>query len=73
MDAILGNGTAILAGSLPPNRGVALRNIVADIIRIVEEAGFPGRPDQIPADEMPLPQDRKIVPIPQMPRSIPDL
>jgi hypothetical protein len=42
----------ILAASLPPNRGVPLHAIVADILRIVEEAGFPMPVDRtIPSQE----------------------
>ena len=55
----------VLAASLPPNRGVALRDVVADIISIVEEAGFPLPTNQMsPDDEMSVSPDANIVPFP---------
>ena len=58
----------ILAGYLPPNRGLALRDGVADIICIIEEAGFPFRAHDMP--DAPAPSEANIVPFPTWPRSL---
>ena len=44
----------IVAASLPPNHGIAPRAVVADIVGILEENGFPLSAHQMAAaDEMP--------------------
>ena len=61
----------ILAAYLPPNRGLALRDGVADIISIIEEAGFPFPARDISADdEEHTPSEANIVPFPTWPRSM---
>jgi hypothetical protein len=64
----------ILAAYLPPNRGLALRDGVADIVGIIEEAGFPfSTHDMSAADEAPAPPKANIVPFPSGPRSLREL
>jgi hypothetical protein len=63
----------ILAASLPPNRAIALRDILTDIICVVEDAGFPLPANQQtdPSAEMPPPLDGNIVLFPPLPRRPP--
>ena len=56
---------------LPPNRGLSLRDGVADIVGIIEEAGFPFASHDMPADDdaRGLP-DANILPFPSEARSM---
>ena len=61
----------VLAAHLPPDRGLALRDGVADIVGILEEAGFPFPAHDISAGyEAAAPAAQNIVPFPSAPRSL---
>ncbi|SRR6266567_1912213 len=61
----------ILAGYLPLNRSLALRDGVADIVGIIEEAGFLFSAQGMSEDdEAPAPPGANIVPFPSGTRSL---
>ena len=61
----------ILAANLPPNCGLALQDGMADIVSIIEEAGFPFSTHDVSADgEAPAPPEANVVPFPFGARSL---
>ena len=60
----------ILAAYLPPDRGLALRDGVADIVGIIEEAGFPFSAHNMSANDEASASETNIVPFPSEARSL---
>jgi hypothetical protein len=61
----------ILAAHLPPNRAFELRDVMTDIIGIVEETGLAFLADKTAiADEAQASRDANIISFPRMPRPL---